>query len=103
MKELEPVRVRPDIHLIAEAQKEYKLLGQIKLRPGHSLFAFNTQTTTLRKIDLKKEALITKEGKVITRSKAFQELNTIYVTALNARNALKKILQSFNKFQNQTS
>jgi len=103
MKELEPVRVRPDIQVIAEVQKEYRLLGHIKMKPGHSLFAFNTISTHLRKVDLKKEGLITNNGKVITRSKVFQEPNTIYVTSLNAKNALKKILKSFIKHKNQTS
>lgn len=103
MNDFNPIQLKPDTHLIAETQKEFKLLGSIKLRPGHSLFAFNTKTTTLKKVDLKKEVHIGMKGETIKRSKAFQEPDTVYVTALNAKNALKKIIKSFIQFQKQTS
>jgi len=47
MYDFEPTRVKPDTQLVAETQKEFKHLGRIRLKPGHSLFAFNTKTTHL--------------------------------------------------------
>lgn len=73
------------------------------LLPGHSLFAFNTRTAHLRKVDLKREAIFTLEGGVLTKSKTFVESDMIYIPALNARNELKKVIKSFNQFKNQSS
>ncbi len=103
MNDFNPIRAQPDTQIIAEAPKEFKMLGQIDLKPGHSLFAFNTKTAHLRKVDLKREAIFTLEGGVLTKSKTFVEPDTIYVPSLNAKNALKKVLKSFIQFQNQSS
>ena len=103
MNDFNPIQLKPDTHLVAEAQKEYKRLGSIKIKRGHSLFAFNMTKVHLRKVDLKREAILDINGNVITRSKVFQEPDTIFMPALNAKNALKKILKSFIKTQNQTS
>lgn len=103
MNDFNPIRAQPDTQIVAEAQKEYKMLGQMTLLPGHSLFAFNTRTAHLRKVDLKREAIFTLKGGVLTKSKTFVEPDTIYIPALNARNALKKVIKSFNQFQNQSS
>ncbi|MDP2234992.1 MAG: hypothetical protein Q8J88_01040 [Bacteroidales bacterium] len=102
MKDFENIKVQPDTQLVAQVQKEFKLLGSLKLYPGHSLFAFNTKTAHLRKVNLKKDVMLGMDGSTITKSKAFQEPDTVYATALNAKNALKKILKSFIQFQNQS-
>lgn len=103
MNDFNPIPTQPDTQIVAEAPKEFKMLGQMTLLPGHSLFAFNTRTAHLRKVDLKREAIFTLEGGVLTKSKTFVESDMIYIPALNARNALKKVIKSFNQFKNQSS
>lgn len=103
MNDFNPIRAQPDTKIVAEAPKEFRMLGKMTLHPGHSLFAFNTKTAHLRKVDLKREAIFTLERGVLTKSKNFIEPDTVYVPALNAKNALKKILKSFIHFQNQSS
>lgn len=95
--------IKPDVEIVAKAKQEYKLLGRIRLKRGHSLFAFNTKTAHLKKVELKREVMIGMTGETIKRSKAFQEPDTIYITALNAKNALKKVIRQFQKFKKSQS
>jgi len=99
MYDFDPTRVKPDTHLVVETQKEFKHLGRIKVKPGHSLFAFNTKTTYLKKVEVQKQVMIDLKGQKKETKKAYQEPDTIYVTALNARNALRKIINQFNHFK----
>lgn len=92
---------KPEQEVRIQAEKEYRLLGRVRIQPGHSLFAFNVKTATLKKVDRKKEVVLTTMGGQIKRSKVFQEPDTVYVAALNAKNALKKILKQFKKTKNQ--
>lgn len=92
---------KPEQEIRIQAQKEYKLLGRIKINRGHSLFAFNVKTATLKKVELKKDVVLTTKGDKVKRSKVFQEPDTIYIAALNAKNALKKILKHYNNSKNQ--
>ncbi len=103
MYDFEPTKAKPDTQLVAETQKEFKHLGRIKLKPGHSLFAFNTKTTHLKKVEIQEQVMIDVKGQKKETKRAYQEPDTIYVTALNARNALRKIINSFNQLKsNQT-
>jgi len=99
MYDFEPARVKPDTQLVAKTQKEYKHLGRIKLKPGHGLFAFNTKTTHLKKVEVQSQVMIDVKGQKREIKRAYQEPDTIYVTALNARNALRKIINQFNNFK----
>ncbi len=94
--------LKPDVEVVAKVKQEYKLLGRIRLKRGHSLFAFNVNTAQLKRVELKREVMIGMKGEQIKRSKAFQEPDTIYITALNAKNAFKKVFQHFQKLKSES-
>jgi len=80
------------VEQVAKKQKEYKLVGQRRKVPGHTLFEYNYKTKEIRKAMIKHEVIFdAKSGKPIHKNKAEVHEDCLYVQALNKDNAIKKL------------
>lgn len=77
-------------------QKEFKKLGSITLRRGHTLFACDTQTFECVPAILNDSKTMDLTNKTSSKSTVVEK-NKIYFSALNAKNAKIKLLK-FLKF-----
>lgn len=77
------------IEIRTEQNKVVKLMGQVRKQPGHSLFEYNVKTDNLSVVELKINSVdITSKDlhlRMVTNP------DCLYVTALNRKNAIKKI------------
>lgn len=99
------MRVQPKIKVDSENQIEVlkqtsvekKRVLQNKIRPkrGHTLFKFNLETNEISKAEFKVEKEISfldaRMGLVSQNKEVDGEPNFLYVSALNKKNAIKKI------------
>jgi hypothetical protein len=102
MNELEsPVQLRPDTELVAEIQKEYTLKRSLKKKPGQILYAVYFPDFLVKPVKIKSELLIDfKTGQKTAKNTAHYDENAIYVWALNAGNAIRKVKKSYENFRN---
>lgn len=83
---------RPGIVQEVKKEIEYKLVARSVLRPGHSLWVFDPEKMTIDKVVLEVELAYNTDTKTATtRRKNKLEKGKQYVTALNARNAARKL------------
>jgi hypothetical protein len=81
----------------AQQQKTEKKLGSITLKKGHTLFECNLQTgvcepATIQQNDTK---YLTKD---LSDKKTYAAKGKVYIGALNAKNAEKKIVKILQKY-----
>lgn len=91
MKELNrPVELKETIG-IAEVKKESKEIyqGSFKLKKGHSVWKYNVETFILDKVEFDSKDIEFQTGK--KSNKIVTEKNCLYFSALNRKNAIKKI------------
>lgn len=100
MKELEPKSTLSIAHQ-QEAPKQYGLLRSLIPKPGHSVFEFNMETGSLVKLELKKELVLNPDRTLSTHSKAYEKQGCLYITALNERNAWKRLRQIRDEMKRQ--
>jgi len=88
------------VEIQAEQQKEYKLIGTMNIPRGMKLFAFNTETMELKevhrtKIDTANFTDVVQHKKDISQRKtrATFDAKSVYIIALNKKNALRKLLK----------
>jgi len=95
------LKVSPDVQLIAEQQKEYKRVGRLPVKPGHTLFSVNTQTMEVLPVTILKQIAVNTEGKPVKIQKTNYDPKLYYTSALNKKNALKHYRKAINQyFQN---
>ena len=75
---------------IKQQEKEYKLIGRTRNKPGQTLFSFNKITGELKPAELKEKCYMTKFG-VAYKKETNVEPNCFYFFALNERNARRKL------------
>jgi hypothetical protein len=91
MKELElHDRIRQDIHIEAPWKQEFKLIGSIRMEKGVKLFALSTTSWELTEVVTKDEVMLTLDGEIETKKKAFHSAEYIYIKAINRKNAERK-------------
>lgn len=95
MKELEQ-KTKEDIEIIQQQQikKQLKHIGSIQPHSGHTCFEYNTKTGELIPAKFKEEAVNFEDaakGIVSMKRKIIIKEDCIYVTALNKKNAIKKL------------
>ncbi len=73
--------------------KQQKFLGKIKPEKGHTVFEFNLLTGEIKKA-MVEEKIIAGQG---IKKKLIIQNGFYYVSALNMKNAKKKILKQFAK------
>tara|TARA_R110002051_G_scaffold322875_1_gene414762 strand:+ start:1778 stop:2089 length:312 start_codon:yes stop_codon:yes gene_type:complete len=81
-----------------EQTKEYKKATTIKPHKGHTLYEYNVETkelveATYTKTDV--SYIDIQKGKNIARRRVDMKGGCVYVSALNKKNAVKKLLKSY--------
>lgn len=79
-------------------EKEYKLIGKARRKPGITLFSYNTQTGEMKPAEIEKECTMTFDGGVSYKAKVMIEPHCIYGQALNMKNWEKKVNKMLNAF-----
>lgn len=91
MEELKSKSFDPDISIEkkVEQEKQHKKVGQLKPHKGHTVFQYNTETGAITKAVFEELVLFNSLTKVNKRINV--EKDCLYVSALNLKNAAKKI------------
>lgn len=98
MKETETKSKEP-IEVIQEQKTELKLVGRIFPHRGHTLFEFNRATGAMVPATFESEDILidlTGKKQPAPRRRLIVVEHCIYISALNKRNAFKKIGQGSN-------
>jgi hypothetical protein len=82
---------KDEIRIVKEQEKEYKFIGSLILKPGHSIFKYNELTWEITLPEINRQIAVKLDGKPIKKQKILFEPNCIYIAALNKRNAERKI------------
>lgn len=88
------MNIVPDIQVKDKTEvvqkQEYKLIGSVNLTPGLTLYAIHLDNLTVEKVEISRKLGIDIHGNVRKESRASYQPNTIYIQALNEKNAIKK-------------
>ena len=85
---------RNDVEIVQKTRTEYKYIGTIRRKRGHTLFSFDPETGKIEAVELQKEAAVGMDGKPLTSNKVTTfNPKRIYFFALNERNARKKVIK----------
>lgn len=76
---------------------EYKKIGCMKHRNGHTLFSFNVKTGEWKIADVQGKAIINFDKTVTKEKKILIEKDCIYIEALNLKNAKKRLMRDYVK------
>lgn len=97
MKETQPI-VQDKVEIVkqVQAKKQTKLHRRIVPGDGHVCFEFDINTNELRKAEYITEANIDLNKRGHISRKINMKDGCIYVTSLNAKNAVKKLMKSLN-------
>lgn len=79
------------IESVQKQEKEFKLIGRMRKKAGHTLFSFNTKTLEVKRADLEDCIAIGKDGKTHCSCKTVIEKDCIYLQSLNEKNFRKKL------------
>jgi hypothetical protein len=82
-----------------EQEKKRKFIGRIKPNKGHKVFEFNTKTFELRVAEVEESDTISLDDSLSTKNGTSKKSiitkdDCVYFSALNRKNALKKIEKS---------
>ncbi len=92
MKELENFgKLKTEVHQEANKKQEYKFIGDIILKTGCKLFAYDAERDTMKEIVVKKNKVASFAGESIENSKAQYNPKYVYFQAINEKNARKKL------------
>lgn len=80
-----------DTEIHAPAEQEYKYAGQMTIPKGAKLWAYNYNLDTIKEVETSNAVVITDKGERIERKVAQQEPDTIYIKAINRKNAERKV------------
>ena len=83
--------------LVAEQRKEFRLIGSQRRLPGLILFEYDMTTGELRRADMTRQAELQMDGSVNVRSRVSSRELCLYVQALNANNAMRKVRQLLSR------
>lgn len=81
------------IEMVAKKQNEYRLVGRVTRRPGHTLFEYDKNTGTVKEAQCTVKVEL-RDGKPVQRTITDVHANCIYLQALNLKNA-RRILIKF--------
>lgn len=89
-------QIKDSIRIEKNQQHEFKFIGNLNIKRGHTLFKFNTETLELTEADIKREIVVDLNKIPHKRQKVIYEANCIYFGALNKKNAQRKIERAYN-------
>ena len=81
------------VEQVAKKQQEYHLIGKQRKVRGHILFEFNKQTKEIKQAAVTRKALWGYNGTAKFETRVDIHQDCFYVQALNAKNAVKKLIQ----------
>lgn len=96
MKLDEIVKPEQEVHQDKKDQVEYKLIGSLKYRPGHTLFIYDREKGVVEEAPVQGGSLSLdyKTGRLVKNPKKLTiKKGCIYVSALNKKNAIKKLIK----------
>lgn len=94
MKQIVPEISRTEAQeLVAEQRKEFRLVGSQRRMPGLILFEYDMTTGELRRADVNRQMELQMNGEVSTKSRVNSRELCLYIHALNAQNAMRKVQQ----------
>jgi hypothetical protein len=85
---------KTEMSIVEREKQEFRFVGKIMRKPGHTLFAYNTETEELSIVDIERKVSINFNGKATYSSKAIAQKGCVYVYALNKKNAIKHLIKS---------
>lgn len=86
--------VKSEVVQQKQQEKQFVLVHRIHPHSGHKCFEYNTVTKEIRLADFKEESVsfeAAQRGEIAPKRTVVIKENCVYVTALNKRNALKKL------------
>lgn len=91
---------RNDVEIVQKTRTEYKYVGTIRRKRGHTLFSFDPETKKIESVELQRNVAVGIDGKPLTSNKVTTfNPKRIYFFALNERNARKKVIKmGFNLY-----
>lgn len=93
------IKLTPDVELIAEQQKEYKMIGRIPVRPGHTLFSVDPRTMEVKAVKITKQVAFNIKTQSAQKSQRVDyDPNLYYCSALNKKNAVKHYKRAIHKY-----
>lgn len=97
------LKIKPEVAIEAEVKKEvkYKKVGSLRVIKGLTIFTYNPITGDIKKLEVKKKALIGFDKKVVEQAKATHDPNVVYIQALNLKNAKRKATKMLTKAREQ--
>lgn len=92
-------KIQPEqaIEQKVQSQREYKRVGQVRLKKGLSLFYYDVVTGEVGKVEITKKVSVGMNKKAIHQKQAQHNENHIYTQALNMKNAVKKFKKIVDK------
>lgn len=72
-------------------KQEYKFVGSISMRPGMTLYCYDSNKDEMKVVNISKQAAADLTGNVIENKQAQHNPKFIYFQSLNERNARKKL------------
>lgn len=85
---------RNDVEIVQKTRTEYKYVGTIRRKRGHTLFSFDTETRKIEPVELQRDVVVGIDGKPLVSNKVTTfNPKLIYFFALNERNARKKVIK----------
>jgi hypothetical protein len=79
----------PESEIVAKQQQEYRMIGRMPVKPGHTLFSVNTATLEVLPVKIIKHIAMNLDGKPVKVQKTNFDPKLYYTSALNKENALK--------------
>lgn len=82
---------KDDTEIVQQAPQEYRMIGYIRKRPGHTLFSFNLRTGEVKPAEMESRMSINQDGKTVKENRIKIEPRCIYRQALNRKSFLHKL------------
>lgn len=83
-----------EIEVIDKQRQEFKLIGRIRKRPGHTMFSYNLRSGEVKVAEvLSRSAINYMTKKPIANAKIVIEKDCIYRQALNKKNFVKRLIR----------
>ena len=85
---------RNDVEIVQKTRTEYKYVGTIRRKRGHTLFSFDPVTRKIEPVELQRNVAVGIDGKPLVSNKVTTfNPKLLYFFALNMSNARKKIMK----------
>lgn len=85
---------KDQIEMLEKKQHEYKLIGQLRKIPGHTLFSFNTETKEIKEADMVRcDTIHFVSLKPLKNDRVNIEPYCYYEQALNKKNFVKRLIR----------